>query len=105
MMGMSEEFGEMLRSLMRRDNTEYEAIAQLSADQKKEWDECIQMLEEGEMIISEAKARKDLLWARIRRSLLPNDNREYLKIEDGILWGSKDQPKEMLKEQPPQLED
>ena len=99
-----EGFEAMLRKMLQKENIEYEVIAQLTTDQKKEWDEVQKLLADAESMIGEAKARKDLFWIRIRKLLGQND-REHLKIEDGLLWGNKDVPKELPAVFPPKLED
>jgi hypothetical protein len=95
---------EMLGRMMGKENQKFEAVATLSKEQKDEWNACQRLMQDAELMLEEGKARKDLLWSRIRRAL-PIDvrDRETLKIENGVLWASVDEPKEQSVGELPQL--
>lgn len=71
---------------------EFEPLAALSDAQQKEWKEIERLSSEAEMIVKEAEARRELFWVHLRRALGPEGDREGLRIEGGMVLGSKPTP-------------
>lgn len=78
-----------------RKEAEYEPIGPLTEEQRKLWEEAEKLYYKARDLHEEAQAKKALTWVEIKKSLRYEDRtRQDLKIEDGVVWGSVDKPKE-----------
>lgn len=95
--GNMDDFKEFLRGVMNRSIEEQnmEPLGPLDPEDQKELDEVDEMLTTARDMAMEAKARKELLWIKIKRKLTKEDaNRDTLRIDNGMLYGSVIEGKE-----------
>jgi len=86
-------FDGLLKNLLNRDTNEhYEPLGALAAKDLAEWTDIQACVDRLVLDMKEVEARKELFWTRLRRS--QNLNRESLRIEDGIVYGCVETPKE-----------
>lgn len=86
-------FLEMMRGETDED---YEPIATLSPEQRREWDEVQALEEKAKSMYAEAQARRSLFWVRLEQSMreagLSSDD---LKVDDGVVYKKVEEKKDV----------
>lgn len=91
--GDAHDFHDFLRNMIAGGTQEYEPICSLNEELQTEWDEIVKLGKKAESLFIEAKAKKELFWLKAKKNLSPKDaDRNTLKIEDGIIYGTIDTP-------------
>jgi len=73
---------------------EYEPLAALSSDQQKEWDAIDKLSQDALSLGQEAEARCKLFWIKVRRALGLEGDRDGMKIDNGVVFGTKREKKD-----------